>query len=376
MLANSLNVSAEKSSIDSQATWYLTEVSGDKPNNRRCYINSNVFRIGRSSESHLTIPKNSVSKLHAQLMLVEDKLILRDLGSTNGTSINGQSITESEVASNDLIAFADAVFRVNRTASEFTSCTLEGNVGNWANKLMEFDTLISGQGAVPFFQPIIMLDDRKVIGQELLARSTLDSLRNPAAMFEVAAALDQERSLSEMMRRLGCERASTFGLTDELYLNTHPKEISDQRLLDDLKQLRGRFPDASIVIEIHESAVTEIETMKSLQSFLVDLNMRLAYDDFGAGQARLLELSEIPPAILKFDMQLIRNIDSATSRHQAMISRLVQIVKELGIEPLAEGVETEGEHQVCCELGFVTGQGFLYGKPCALMSRDAKPRTA
>ena len=93
--------------------------------------------------------------------------------------------------------------------------------------------------------------------------------------------------------------------------------------------------------------------------------MQLAYDDFGAGQARLLELTEVPPDVLKFDRGLIQNIDSASRPRLEIIRGLVGVAKSMEITTLAEGVETEAEHQVCLELGFDQGQGFLYGRPAA-----------
>ena len=67
----------------------------------------------------------------------------------------------------------------------------------------------------------------------------------------------------------------------------------------------------------------------------------LAYDDFGAGQARLVELVDVPPDYLKFDMRLVQNLDSASLERQRMLASLVKMVHDLGITPLAEGIETE-----------------------------------
>ena len=343
--------------------WMLTEVSGNISNRREVFVNTELFRVGRSSESNLTLVVSSVSKRHAQLRVSSRQLFVEDLGSTNGTTINGHRVTTAELKNDDLLGFADAVFRVNSREIGSVASTLESNFSNWAEKLLQFDQLLNGGAARPFFQPIVRLEDRNVIGHELLARSDLEALKNPALMFEVAEALDQERALSELMRRIGCREMRELGSRCEIYVNTHAKEISDLRLIKDLQTIRDDNPDLRLVIEIHEAAVTDLQQMRELRAVLNDLDMRLAYDDFGAGQARLVELSEIPPDVLKFDMSLIRNIDTATLRHQSMIQKLVEIVFELGIEPLAEGVETEGEHEVCQRIGFVTGQGWLYGRP-------------
>ena len=93
------------------------------------------------------------------------------------------------------------------------------------------------------------------------------------------------------------------------------------------------------------------------------MEIRITYDDFGTGPARINELAEIPPDFVKFDMTLIRGIQDATSSKQQVVSRLVSLVNEIGSIALAEGVETEGEARVCKEMGFALCQGYLTGKP-------------
>jgi EAL domain-containing protein (putative c-di-GMP-specific phosphodiesterase class I) len=66
---------------------------------------------------------------------------------------------------------------------------------------------------------------------------------------------------------------------------------------------------------------------------------------------------------MKFDMQLVQNLETASTERRRMLASLVQMVHELGITPLAEGIETEADHEICRQVGFVCGQGFLYGYP-------------
>ncbi len=183
-------------------------------------------------------------------------------------------------------------------------------------------------------------------------------------MFAAAERLGQQAVLSEILRDEGLRIASHFVRADQqLYVNTHPTEIVTDRFLNSLRDLRTNHPAANVTIEIHEAAITEPTAMKALVAVLNELDMRLSYDDFGAGQGRLLELAEVPPHVLKFDMQLIRNIDQASSTRKELLRSLVQIAKNTGCTTLAEGVETTQEHDVCVELGFELGQGFLYGRP-------------
>jgi EAL domain-containing protein (putative c-di-GMP-specific phosphodiesterase class I) len=103
--------------------------------------------------------------------------------------------------------------------------------------------------------------------------------------------------------------------------------------------------------------------LRDLRTRLNDLNIGLAYDDFGAGQARLRELVEVPPDVIKFDMCLIRSLPTASTETRRLLSTLVAAVRQLNVAVLAEGVETELEARRCLELGFELGQGFFFGRP-------------
>ena len=95
---------------------------------------------------------------------------------------------------------------------------------------------------------------------------------------------------------------------------------------------------------------------------LDEVNFEFAYDDFGAGQLRLLELTDIPPDYLKLDMGLIKGIESAKPR-QDLVAALLRVVGALGIQVIAEGIEVEEVAQMCSQLGCHLGQGYLFGRP-------------
>ena len=102
--------------------------------------------------------------------------------------------------------------------------------------------------------------------------------------------------------------------------------------------------------------------MKTLRAALNELDVRMAYDDFGAGQDRLLDLAEVPPDYLKFDARLIRDIHLAPPSRRQMVGVLVKMVRDLNIAPLAEGVESAEESETCQTLGFaLLIIGLIYG---------------
>jgi EAL domain-containing protein (putative c-di-GMP-specific phosphodiesterase class I) len=346
------------------ATWQLSgQLSADEPV-RAVRVEGMQFFVGRNSKASLTIPSPTVSNFHAALRVEDGVLYVKDMGSTNGTFINGQRIEgEFSVSSGDLLQFAEVVFRVGLESGRQEMKTIAGDSSDRALALIQFDKLMSERAVVPHFQPIVDFRTLQCDAYEILGRSRLFGLATPHAMFSAAAVLDLEAELSRLMRSVGLTTAAALPGAPILFANTHPAELEEQGLLEfSLRELRELNPDARIVLEIHEAAVTCVNQMRELRAVLKDLEIGLAYDDFGAGQARLVELGDVPPDYLKFDIELVHEIDHASPERQRMLASLVAIVKDLGIASLAEGVETEAEHAACRQMGFDYGQGYLYGK--------------
>jgi EAL domain-containing protein (putative c-di-GMP-specific phosphodiesterase class I) len=223
---------------------------------------------------------------------------------------------------------------------------------------------MADQAVLPHYQAILDLGTRSPIGYEVLGRSRLFGLQTAESMFSAAAALNMEAELSRALRSAGVRDAAKLGRPQRIFLNTHPREMDDLPVLGlSLRELREFAGERRLTLELHEGALTCVRQMRELRALLSDLSIELAYDDFGAGQGRLVELVEVPPDYLKFDMGLIQQIDVASQERQRMLASLVQMAKDLGIVVVAEGVETAGEDAFCREIGFDCAQGFLYGKP-------------
>jgi len=140
-------------------------------------------------------------------------------------------------------------------------------------------------------------------------------------------------------------------------------ELVQPGLVESLEDLPRGAPHVKFTVEIHEGAIVNVPAIIELKAALRDRGMRIAYDDFGAGQARLLELGEAPPDLLKFDIRFIRGVDAAPPSKRRLLSSLVAIVRDLGAEPLAEGVETAEEAAACIDIGFTRAQGYFFGPP-------------
>ncbi len=186
-------------------------------------------------------------------------------------------------------------------------------------------------------------------------------------LFKIASQLGHAGELSALFREEGMRLGKKLEGNPALFFNTHPIEIYQMDTLEkSLRIVREIVPTNPIVLEITETAVTKSEQMKRLRSLSTNLDLELAYDDFGVGQTRLVELAKLPPDYLKFDMSIIRNIHIAPKGLHQIILAFIRTAEELGIKTLAEGIECREEGEVCKELGFEYAQGYFYGRPAPI----------
>lgn len=348
--------------------WFLSGPTQPGESVMHAAIDGSPYIVGRKTGVSLKLQFRTVSGNHAAMWVEAGSLYLRDMGSTNGTYINGHRIEQGDtckVSEEDLIHFAEAPFRVRRQSpTGMTNGTIAENVCDQALALVQFDRLMSERLVKPHFQVIVDIHNAKGVGFEILGRGSVFGLESVGAMFQAAEQLNLEVELSRLLRWEGIRVGRDLPDRPTLFVNTHPREMEDiAGLVDSLYKVRDMTGNTDLVLEIHESSVTNPVSMQTLHSAMKDLNIRLAYDDFGSGQARLAELIEARPDYVKFDISLIRGIDNATDERRRMIETLVQMVRDLEINALAEGIETPEEAMACRALGFDLAQGFYYGRP-------------
>ena len=220
------------------------------------------------------------------------------MGSTNGTYVNGQRITETvAVGAEDLIHFAEAPFRVRKQSpTSVTAGTIAENVCDQALALVQFDRLMSQRLVIPHFQPIVRVSNGQAFGYEVLGRGRVFGLESIRAMFEAAAQLNLEVELSQMLRWEGIRIGRELSGNPVLFVNTHPAELKSKGLIESLIKVHNMAGSTKMVLEIHEAAVTEPVALKKLRAQLIDLNIQLAFDDNVGGGRRLIARRRIVPS--------------------------------------------------------------------------------
>jgi len=342
---------------------------------RRIAVQPLPFRVGRLPDLALTLASDSVSKEHGELFLRGGALYVRDLGSKNGTFLNSERIGEAQLREGDILHFAQVEFRVGRQEIEEGEepgreppTVALGKVKlpeQFVEGTRELPELLSERQVTVVFQPIVNLPSGTPIGYEALGRGRHPRLPEaPLDLFRIAAGVGAEAELSQLFRETALELVLAKGSRcPALFVNVHPSELERPGLVPAVVEARAKVPQLRLTLEVHEGALADLEGVDRLQTQLKRAGVGIAYDDFGAGQARLLELAEVPPDFLKFDMSFVRGIDSALPSRQRLLTSLVSVAHELLVYTVAEGVETAEEADVCRRIGFSHAQGFFFGRP-------------
>jgi len=220
--------------------------------------------------------------------------------------------------------------------------------------------LIASGAVRTVFQPVVRLRDRAVVGYEALTRFTDGS--SPLQRFAEAERVGLAVELERAAVASAITAATSLPSGPWLSINLSPAVLPQLRQLAPLTDGSHR----EIVIEITERMAIEDygAARRLLRRHLP--NARIAVDDAGAGFASLRHIAELRPAIVKLDMQLVRNVHRDPAR-EALVAGMVHFAAASGCELIAEGIETEQERSALMRLGVKLGQGFLLGRPDAMI---------
>ena len=219
----------------------------------------------------------------------------------------------------------------------------------------------------PYFQPIVDLSRRQVIGFETLARWNDRDLGfvPPNVFIPIAEERGIIGALAQSILRKATEAARHW--PDELFLafNLSPSQLVDQNTA---RQILGiladtKFDPRRLEVEITETGLmTDSASAEKIINDLRSVGIRISLDDFGTGQSSLGRLREFHFDKLKIDRSFVSSIlDDKPSQH--IIRAILAMCEGLGMDVVAEGIEEEEQAARLIEFGCGGGQGYLFGKP-------------
>lgn len=225
---------------------------------------------------------------------------------------------------------------------------------------------------VPFFQPQVELPSGRVRGLEALARwrHSDGTHWSASAFMDIAKEAGLGSSLDREMIEKSLDafkRLEETGIpTQRLSLNMSSSHLRDPFLVDQLCQdVETRGLETSMVaLEILESTLLDDRCSSISVNIhaLAEAGFRIELDDFGTGHTAIASLREFPVHQIKIDRSLIRSIDTNPDV-LAITEGIFNLCRKLGVEALAEGVETEHEAKTLVEIGFEVFQGFYFAHP-------------
>ncbi|EXJ14328.1 EAL domain-containing protein [Imhoffiella purpurea] len=233
--------------------------------------------------------------------------------------------------------------------------------------------VVARKSFLSWFQPILSATDGSVVGHESLlrARRPDGGLMFPGEIFSKALTSDLLFQVDRLARVSALRCAAHVGVEGLLFINFVPTAIYDPaHCLQTTVRWANRlgFEPHQIVFEVVETEkVEDIDHLKRILDFYREVGYRVALDDVGSGYASLNLLALLKPDIIKVDMGIMRHIHLDRER-QAIFKALVGIARELGIQVLAEGLESEGELAYAVEHGADLVQGYLFARPAPDLS--------
>lgn len=225
------------------------------------------------------------------------------------------------------------------------------------------------------FQPIVDVADGTIFAHEALVRG----VGGEGAYSILSQVADDNRYAFDQQRRVkAIELATGLDLPRDgarLSINFMPNAVYEPRACIRLTlatALRTGFPLDRIIFEFTEDEKLDIDHLLNILRTYRAMGFKTAIDDFGAGYAGLGLLSKFQPDIVKLDMELIRGVDRDRVK-QRIVTTMLDLLTDLGIQTICEGVETPDELRTLQDLGVRLIQGYVLAPPAfeSLVAPDA-----
>ncbi len=239
---------------------------------------------------------------------------------------------------------------------------------------------------VVFYQPIICLQTGRLSGFEALVRwkHPRRGLVSPADFIPIAEETGLIVPIGEWVLAEACTRvrewqkASPSHRSLSLSVNLSARQIAQPDMLDRIKEAleNSKLNPHYLKLEITESVVMEnAEAAAMMFKQLRSLGVQLSIDDFGTGYSSLSYLHRFPLNYLKIDRSFVTRL--TTDHDDAIVRTISTLARNLGMEVIAEGIETEEQYRQLRILGCEYGQGYLFSHPVGaeavllLLAQDA-----
>ncbi len=223
------------------------------------------------------------------------------------------------------------------------------------------------------YQPVVEIDGVTTVGVEALIRwqHPDQGLMAPYRFIPVAEESGLIIPIGAWVLEQACHQLRHWNLEDRrgpqgsVEVNLSARQIDDPRIVATVEKILARtgLPPECLTLEITESALMQdAASALGVLRALKGLGVLLAIDDFGTGYSSLSYLQRFPLDILKVDRMFVETLGS-NAESDEIVSAVIKLAHALGLQVVAEGVETTQQLQILQSLGCDLAQGFLFSRP-------------
>lgn len=272
----------------------------------------------------------------------------------------------------ELLKCADAAMYQAKESGRNNYSIYNSSLGQRHDQALQLEQALrkalSQQQLQVHYQPKVELKTGQLHSLEALVRWKDQELGQvaPADFIPIAETLGLIHQLGQQVLRQVCHQLQQWGaLAVPVAVNISAKELADPQFLPQLKQIlaESEVDPQLLELEITESCLLPeraAETQRVLQK-LRQLGIRLAIDDFGTGYSSLSYLRHLPINCLKIDRSFIKTLPDNTNDRQ-ITSAIIAMANAMGLDVIAEGVESQAQQEFLLTAGCKFGQGYWFGK--------------
>jgi pSer/pThr/pTyr-binding forkhead associated (FHA) protein len=335
---------------------YFSDGAGEA---RRVTIEKCPFRIGRAETADLRVESVQVSREHAEIFERHGIWLVRDLGSTNGTHVNGTQIKETLLSDGDILKVAETELTfIASAASQFQRMVTQPIQ---SKKVAATPSIIPPEVAAA--RTLIEATLYQEIRAQVLAANSL-RLGTTEALFSSAShcsnlqsALIQSHPMGERYREIERKRALEIARewpdVKRLYVAVSGAEIeTPHRLFSSLKQLRAQA-HSGWELGLTISLPTDIDILRitELYSEAQEHELRVTFDDFQGNGSQVLHLKSVLPDYLVLSASMLNNL-TTTRQPLRRLESLLTACEELAITPVLPRCDSDQTIALCREIGF------------------------